>query len=160
MIHLLRTDSDNPDFQMLVQELDKHLQSINGDEQAFFTQFNALNHLRHVIVAYGGDTVPVGDTAPVGCGAMKPYSASVGEIKRMFVREDCRGRGIAQGILAELEALAKEEGCTSCILETSIHLDSAIKLYTKSGYVRIPNYGQYEGVKTSVCFQKNLLKIY
>ncbi|MCU0424678.1 MAG: GNAT family N-acetyltransferase [Candidatus Kapabacteria bacterium] len=150
MISYIRTNSDNADFQALVQQLDQHLRAINGEEQAFFTQFNATNQLRHVIVAYY-------EGIPVGCGAMKPYSETIGEIKRMFVREEYRGKGIAQGILAALEMYAKETGCTSCVLETSRHLVSAINLYKNSGYEQIPNYGQYEGVEMSICFQKNLV---
>jgi len=82
----------------------------------------------------------------------------VAEIKRMFVRPERRGRGIARSILSELETWAGELGFLECILETGLKQPEAIELYRKSGYETIPNYGQYEGVENSVCMRKSILK--
>ena len=60
-------------------------------------------------------------------------------------------------ILHELETWAKELGYEKCYLETGIKMPEAIKLYEKSGYSLIPNYGQYIGVETSRCFEKQLI---
>ena len=43
----------------------------------------------------------------VGCGAFKEFEPKIAEIKRMYVRENMRGRGIAGKILAELETLGE-----------------------------------------------------
>ncbi len=147
MTEYRRTISQNTDFQMLIQLLDKHLSMINGDDDTFFAAFNTVEQIHHVIVAYC-------DGKPVGCGTFKGFADDTAEIKRMFVLEEYRGRGIAQGIVAELEAWAMETGFSVCLLETSKKLASAIRLYQKSDYVIIPNYGQYQGVETSVCMQK------
>jgi GNAT superfamily N-acetyltransferase len=72
----------------------------------------------------------------------------------MFVRPGFRGQGIAGSILRELEAWARELELESLILETGKAQPEAIRLYTKSGYEIIPNYGQYENVANSVCMQK------
>lgn len=154
-IRYTRTDAHNPDFQGLVRLLDAHLTSINGDDDTYYAQFNGIQHLHHVVVAYSND-------APVGCGAFKEFRDEqhphgTVEIKRMYVKENERGRGIAQGILEELERWAREEDYTSSVLETSSHLASAVKLYEKSGYERIPNYGQYVGMEMSVCMIKVLV---
>ncbi len=74
----------------------------------------------------------------------------------MFVRPEIRGKGIAFEILTELEKWATELNFTSSILETGYKQPEAIRLYEKSGYALIPNYGQYEGVENSVCMKKNL----
>lgn len=149
MIELIRTTSDNPDFRSLVALLDQDLRHRDGDEHAFFAQYNKLDKIHHVVVAYGAGKL-------VGCGAIKAYSPAIAEVKRMFVPEQHRGQGIAGQVLQELERWAKELGYTSCILETGKRQPEAIRLYEKSGYTSIPNYGQYAGVESSVCFQKNL----
>lgn len=93
----------------------------------------------------------------VGCGAFKEFNDETVEIKRMFVPDEQRGKGIASKVLKELEAWALELGYTTCILETGKRQPEAIALYKKNGYELIPNYGQYAGVENSVCFQKVLL---
>lgn len=74
----------------------------------------------------------------------------------MYVKESLRGRGIASEILVQLEDWAKESGFSECVLETGEKQPEAIALYNKSGYIRIPNYGQYATVITSVCMKKKL----
>ena len=89
---------------------------------------------------------------------VKPYQSATAEIKRMFVRENVRGRGIAGEILVELETWAKEIGYSECILETGVKQPEAIRLYEKSGYEIIPSYGQYLNVANSVCMKKSILR--
>ncbi|MGI8882616.1 MAG: GNAT family N-acetyltransferase [Pyrinomonadaceae bacterium] len=146
-LNLVRTDSDNVEFRELVALLDADLAVRDGAEHSFYAQFNKIDKLREVVVAYENETA-------VGCGAFKEYEPNVAEIKRMYVREDERGRGIAGKILAELETWAKELDFSECILETGLKQPEAIRLYQKSGYETIPNYGQYEGIKNSVCMRK------
>ncbi len=72
----------------------------------------------------------------------------------MFVLPEKRGIGIASTILKELEKWTSELNFRKCILETGIRQQEAIALYKKNNYNPIPNYGQYEQVKSSVCFEK------
>ncbi|ESU28975.1 N-acetyltransferase GCN5 [Flavobacterium limnosediminis JC2902] len=147
-MQLVRTTSENPDFKYLTQLFDTYLIDIDGDEKDFFAQYNQI-YLQNVIVCYE-------DAVPVGCGALKEYDSETGEIKRMFVHPEHRNKGIANSIVLELEAWAKELHFTACILETSFKLEKAIALYKKFGYLEIPNYGQYIGVDSSVCMRKNI----
>lgn len=149
MLRYLRTDAANADFRSLVIALDADLNMRNGESQAFFTQFNTLDAIKHVIVAYDGQT-------PQGCGAIKEYEPGTMEVKRMFVQSQQRGRGVASAILHELEAWAKEMGYTKCILETGQKQFEAVALYHKNGYLVTPNYGQYAAVADSICFEKKL----
>lgn len=96
-----------------------------------------------------------GDEA-VGCGAFRPVQDDCVEIKRMFVRESCRGRGFSKLILRHLEELAQRRGCRRIVLETGVKQPEAIGLYESAGYVRIPNYGQYAGNPDSVCFARSI----
>lgn len=146
---LKRTDSENPDFQNLVTALDKVLAFLDGEDHAFYAQFNKTDHLKNVVVWYEGDEA-------LGCGAFRPYDAETVEIKRMYVKPEHRGKGIAHAVLEELEQWANELGYPTAILETGYKQLEAIGLYQKAGYQIIPNYGQYENIDNSVCMKKNI----
>lgn len=144
-----RVDSNFPDFQELVKLLDVDLAVRDGEDHAFYYQFNTITQLKHCVVLYQEDI-------PVACGAFKIYSDKIAEIKRMYTAENFRGNGFASAILQELEIWAKELGYQKCILETGINQPEAISLYQKIRYQKIPNYDQYKDVETSVCFEKEL----
>ncbi|TKC63903.1 GNAT family N-acetyltransferase [Pedobacter hiemivivus] len=149
MIAFVRTDSTNQDFIDLVKLLDKDLAVRDGEEHSFYAQFNKIDLIENVVVAYENEKA-------VGCGAFKYFDDLTAEIKRMYVLETARGKKVASKVLIELEAWAKEMAFNKTILETGIRQPEAIGLYGKMGYAIIPNYGQYEGVENSVCFEKAL----
>lgn len=149
MIHCIRTNSDNEQFQKLVGELDSDLRIRDGEDHLFYAQFNKIDTIKKVIVAYENEL-------PVGCGAIKEYVGDVMEVKRMYVLPGNRNRGIASTILKELERWAIELKMSKLLLETGINQPEAIALYKKSGYAPIPNYGQYENIINSLCFEKVL----
>jgi len=151
MIRTVRTNSEHEDFIHLVSRLDKLLAEMDGREHAYYNQFNKIDKIRHVVLAYDGET-------PVSCGAIKEYDAETMEVKRMFTRDDYRGKGFASQVLAELESWAHELRYAKCILETGRRLPDAVRLYKKGGYLQIPNYGQYVQMENSICFEKNLMK--
>ncbi|MGN7759654.1 GNAT family N-acetyltransferase [Chryseobacterium sp. 22532] len=144
-----RTDSSNIDFKNLVKLLDADLAVRDGEDHEFYHQFNSIDMLKNCVIVYFDDTA-------VGCGAFKPFSEDTVEIKRMYTDPERRGKGFASKILNELEIWAKEERYNRCVLETGIKQPEAIALYEKSGYKRIPNYGQYIGINNSVCYEKIL----
>jgi GNAT superfamily N-acetyltransferase len=149
MISIQRTDSKNQNFIALVEQLDADLGERDGEEHAFYHQFNSIENLKYAIVLYT-------DKKPVGCGAIKAFDSTTMEVKRMYTLPEMRGKGLATTILKELEHWAFEIGYKTCILETGKRQPEAIALYTKNGYEFIPNYGQYEGIENSVCFQKDV----
>lgn len=148
MIILKRTTSDHPDFEKLVLLLDKYLAILDGDDHAFYAQFNKSSALKNALIAYQDET-------PVGIGAYKEFE-NAAEMKRMYVLPEQRGKGIATQILIELEQWAKEEGYTTSLLETGQLQKDAIALYTKLGYEKTDNFGPYIGVDNSVCMRKTL----
>ena len=149
MIEILRTDSTNHDFIKLVKYLDAYLAVIDGDDHLFYSQFNTVDEIKHVVVAYKNGK-------PFGCGAIKKFTKNTMEIKRMYTSPEGRGKGIATRILAELETWATELSFEKCVLETGKKQTDALGLYKKNGYIVIPNYGQYAGVESSVCFEKEI----
>lgn len=151
LILLHRTNSTHADFIELVKKLDADLAIRDGNEHAFYAQFNAIDKLNNVIVAFIGDVA-------VSCGAMKEIEPGTMEIKRMFTLPEYRGKRIATKVLAELETWGLELGFDRFVLETGKKQPEAIALYTHCGYAVIPNYGQYAGVENSICFEKMLHK--
>ena len=149
MEKLIKTNSENPDFIDLVKLLDKELQKRDGDEHSFYAQYNKIDKIKNVVVAYYNDVA-------VGCGAIKEHTNDTMEVKRMFVKDEYRSKGIATKVLIELENWTKELGFSKCILETGLKQPEAIRLYKKNNYKVIPNYGQYAGVDNSVCMEKVL----
>jgi GNAT superfamily N-acetyltransferase len=147
MFELKRTTSNDSDFQTLVHLLDKELAVRDGSEHSFYAQFNKTDTIKNVIVYYD-------EGAAVGCGAFKEFDKRTVEIKRMFVHQNFRGKGIGAVILKELERWAAELNYSASILETGKKQPEAIRLYQKAGYAIIPNYGQYEHVENSVCMKK------
>jgi len=82
---------------------------------------------------------------PIGCGALRPlFENEIVEIKRMFVKHEYRGNGIAKLLLKKLEETAIQMGYIKIWLETGDRQPEAIQLYEKSGYSRIPDYGNYK----------------
>ncbi len=149
MVQILRTDSNHPDFVALVKALDHYLRVQDGEEHAFYAQFNKIENLKYVLIAYHQNEA-------VGCGAIKPFDIQSMEVKRMYVKPAYRGQKIASQLLTALENRTRELAMSRCILETGKRQPEAIALYEYSGYQRIPNYGQYQGMDNSVCFEKQL----
>lgn len=149
MIKIIRTNSDNQDFIGLVKYLDADLAERDGIDNSFYAQFNKIDKIKYVVVAYENDK-------PMGCGAIKEYAPNTMEIKRMYTSPDSRGKGIATKVLTELERWATELSYEKCILETGKRQPEAIGLYQKNGYKLIPNYGQYAEIENSLCFEKVL----
>lgn len=149
MLEIKQTNSSNKDFQNLVKELDAYLKITDGEDHNFYNQFNGLDKIQHVIVAYKNNIA-------IGCGAFREFDSTAVEIKRMYLNPKERGTGIASKILQSLEVWASNLGYKRTILETGDRQVEAVKFYEKSGYNRISNYGQYAAMENSNCFEKIL----
>jgi GNAT superfamily N-acetyltransferase len=149
MTRTIRTNSKHSDFIQLVDRLDKLLADLDGRDHDFYNQHNKIDNIKHVVLAYD-------DNLPVSCGAIKEFDPKTMEVKRMFTLDNHRGKGFATLVLTELEKWALELGYSRCVLETGKRLPDAVRLYGKSGYQLIPNYGQYVEMENSICFEKKL----
>lgn len=77
---------------------------------------------------------------PVGGGGVRAIGVGLGEIKRMYVAPQWRGRGIARQLLVALEAEARALGFLTVRLDTGTAQPDAQHIYETSGYRRIPDY--------------------
>jgi GNAT superfamily N-acetyltransferase len=92
----------------------------------------------------------------VACGGVCRFDEVRGELKRMYVVPEARGRGLGRLLLTELEAAARRLGYSALLLETGTLNHEALGLYTASGYEPIPCYGAYATRAISVCYEKRL----
>jgi putative acetyltransferase len=148
-LDLIRTNSDNPDFRTLIQELDANLRERNGDLMDIYDQHNIIEQNGTVVIAYLNNE-------PAGCGCFKTYDKQTAEIKRMFVRQQARGKGVSKLILAELENWARSLHFSHTVLETGAKQSEALSLYPAMGYLSVPAYGPYVKLPDSYCFKKAL----
>ncbi len=147
--YLIKTTSNNPDFLKLVDKLNAHFSPLNGEKDDFYGQFNTLDALKNVVIAYQNGQA-------IGCGAIREFGDNSMEIKRMYVVPECRKGGIASSILRHLERWAQQLGYSETILETLKSEEKVVHLYAKNGYQITQNYGPYIGVESSVCMRKKL----
>lgn len=124
IIQLKRTNSDNKDFIDLVTYLDEELAERDGEDTAFYSQFNNIDVLKHTVVAYKNNVA-------IGIGAFKKFNKEAVEVKRMYVLHSNRRDGIAIKILTELEHWANELSYKKCILETGKKQFEAVSFYKK-----------------------------
>ena len=97
------------------------------------------------------------DGAPAGCGGIQLFGAEYGELKRMYLRPQFRGRGLAARLLEHLAAYARARGVTTLRLETGIYQSAAIALYERSGFRRVAPFGAYQPSPHNIFFEKRLL---
>lgn len=149
-VKLTYVEPESEDLQLLIHHLDKDLLQRYPEEEIFGIDFTdeKVNDIVF-IVAYHNDI-------PVGCGAIKPIDEEATELKRFFVEEAYRNKGIAQQILFELETRAKAELFQSIKLETGEEQPEAISFYKKHGYSIIERFGPYVDNESSVCYEKKL----
>lgn len=151
------TDAKNSDFKNLCMQLDQYLNNTNGEQQnTIYDQYNHTDDLHSVVMIYD-------NKIPIACIGIKKYVpledekklVNSVEIKRMFVKSEYRGQGLAKTMIDALETKAKTDGFKKMMLETGMKMNSAIGLYTSCGYQKIDNYGPYKELSDSVCMCKS-----
>ena len=118
---------------------------------------NAAFLSRHgvfLMATVAGQAIGCGGIQPVAVEEDKEASLLTGEVKRMYVTQGWRRRGVGAAILAALEEQAQALGYRRLVLETGDRQPEAAALYTSGGWARIGPFGPYVGDPTSVCFEK------
>jgi len=149
---------DDPDAAMLRDTQQAEMRALYGDEDEP-VPFREPAAITAMVVLRADDV-------PVACGALRRVTLGswgdgapgpgTGELKRMFVRRQWRGRGLSRLVLAELEDRARAQGLHRLVLETGDLQTAAVALYESAGYVRTAPYGGYADSPRSLCFAKDL----
>jgi ribosomal protein S18 acetylase RimI-like enzyme len=146
MFAIAAADPDSPDARVLLAELGAALADITGsDGSASFDAADVRGPRACFLVARAAD----GSLA--GCGALRPLTDDVAELKRMYARP---GSGAGANLLAALERQALAFGYRDVWLETRRVNLRAVAFYQKHGYHVIANFGKYVGRPEAICLGK------
>lgn len=141
--------ADQPAVRELIAELDAYLYSLYPAENVYALDIASLCH-PSVFFAVVRDTTGT----PIGCGAIviKP---EYGEIKRVYVRPQARGQGVARRLMESLEAKAVQNGSRTFMLETGPTQPEALTLYERMGYQCCGPFGDYPDDPFSIFMWKH-----
>ena len=150
-ITIIEQRPDSPDAMQLIAELETHLDA-NSYPAESRHGLSAARLLREGVTFF----VTRYDGTPAGCGGVKLFDAEYGEVKRMYVRPQYRGLGLAKLMLDRLAEYARERQVSLLRLETGIYQTEAISLYERFGFQRRGPFGEYKEDPLSIYFEKQL----
>ena len=157
-IDLVPTGFDDPVVRALDEEVQQvYVERYGGRDETPMAAEQFTPPRGHFVVGFL-DGLPVamgGWRLRTDDGATLPGNRPA-EIKRMFVREPARGRGLGRRVLAALERAAMAAGVDWLVLETGDRQPEAIALYRSAGYDDIGSFGFYADEEDSVYLGKRL----
>ena len=135
----------------LIEQLDEYQSSLYPPESNHLDSIDELSKTNAFFLA------AYIDAEICGIGSVKLID-DYGEIKRVYVPSNQRGKGIAKAIMKELESHLIKQAATYARLETGIYQKEAIKLYETLGYYSIAPFGEYKADPLSVFMEKKLVR--
>ena len=147
-ITIVTEHPDTPDAILLITELEAILEPLypRASRHGLSVERLIAEDVPFFVVRFDG--------VPAGCGGIKLVDTAYGELKRMYVRPQFRGRGLAKLILDHLAGYAQAHGVGLLRLETGIYQREAIGLYERMGFYRIPPFGAYREDPLSLCYER------
>jgi putative acetyltransferase len=142
---------DTQDAVTLVDELESYLQPHYPPESRH--GFSVEKLLQEAVAFF----VVRKEAIPAGCVGIKLFGTEYGEVKRMYVRSQFRGRGLGRLMLNHLVDYARRHNAGLLRLETGIYQTEAIALYERFGFQRIPPFGAYKEDPLSLFYEKHIL---
>ncbi len=153
-LRLAPLDPAHPGAQALIAQSEALMSTLYPAES---NHFEPAEGLRAPQGAFWGAWL--GD-ALVGCGGVKHHAPAdgpaYGEIKRLFVLDSARGRGVAKALMSRLEAELLDRGVKLARLETGIRQPEALALYRRLGYGERGPFGAYLPDPLSTFFERVL----
>ena len=140
------SDVSAPEVLQLFSELDDFFLDFLGDDREYYHRYcREGENICGVWVAYID-----GVAWTAGCAAYREKPDGVGELKRMYVKKEYRGRGISKLLLAAVEDHAKRRGDRALCLSTRITLEPAVTLYRKHGFAETFRSGLYVEMEKNI----------
>jgi putative acetyltransferase len=152
MISVELIASPSHEVRELIAELEQILGAEYPPEQRHGLSIDAIfqPHVRFFVARMDGRAV--------GCGGVALFH-DFAEVKRMYVRPEARGRGVADAVLKRLEAEASAAVLAVLRLETGDRQLAAMRFYERAGFRRCNAFGAYaamppSAIATSVFYEK------
>lgn len=147
-MHAALESPDQPDVIALIADLDAYQDALYPAESRYALDLASLkkSNVRFVVARDSHGQA-------IGCGAVV-LDDGFAELKRMYVREESRGKGVARIVLAMLESSARDAGWSVFQLETGPYQPEALRFYARNGYARCERYGDYKDDPLSVFMRK------
>ena len=109
------------------------------------------------LAAFGAFLVARIDGHPAACGGLAPMAdPATLEIVRMYVRSEHRGAGLADQILAGLEAEARARDAHTLLLRCGPRQPAALRVYQRNGYTPRGAFAHHREHETNVFLEKRL----
>jgi putative acetyltransferase len=142
------------EVRVLVDELERVLAAEYPPEQRHGLALDAIfqPNIRFFVARLDG--------AAVGCGGVA-FLTGFAEVKRMYVRDAARGRGVAPALLARIEQEARDAGVALLRLETGVSQFAALRFYEREGFRPCAVFGDYatmapQEIASSIFMEKRL----
>jgi putative acetyltransferase len=153
-VEVLLVSAATADVSALVSELDQELSTHYSPEQRHGISLSAIfqPHIRFFVAYTNGRAA--------GCGGVALFP-NFAEVKRMYVRKESRGHGVADTILARLKRETLDADLTVLRLEAGMHSAAALRFYRRSGFQPCQAFEPYasmapQAIATSVFLEKQL----
>lgn len=139
---------DTPDAMALIAALEAELEPLypSKSRHGFSVERLIAEGVSFFVIRVHGQ--------PAGCGGVLLLNGEFAELKRMFIRKDFRGGGLARMLLETLEAHAWHLGAPLLRLETGIHQHAAIAMYERAGFKPIGPFAGYQEDPLSRFYEK------
>jgi putative acetyltransferase len=147
--HIREASPADPAVRDLIAELDAYNTALYPAESNHFDSPETLAAARVMFL------VVESTGRLVGCGAAK-HCGEWAEIKRMFLKPEARGAGLAMQMLERLLEWARQEGLSLARLETGHRSDGALQLYRRAGFQEIPAFPPYAPDPLSIFMERTL----
>lgn len=142
-MNIVSTSTSDSQVLQLFSEHDDFMLDFLGDDKVYYTRYSENENIESVWIAYEQDL-------PIGCVAYRKKSPDVGEVKRLFIKKEYRGRGISKQLFSVLKNHARSQGCRKLYLDTRITLEPAVSLYKSLGFDIIFQQGLYVQMEMTI----------
>ena len=135
-MNILSMDNADNNALYLFSLHDDYMIDFLGNDKWCYTRYSENENLENIWLIYS-------DNIPIGCIAYRTNGNGVGEVKRLYIINEYRGKGISKELLNTVECHAKEQGCNTLFLDTRITLEPAVSVYRSYGFNIVFQQGLY-----------------
>jgi putative acetyltransferase len=154
-LRIEKAEDPTDDIRALIAALEGELSPHYAPNQRHGLALEAIfrPHIHFFVARRAGEAL--------GCAGVAVYR-DFAEVKRMYVRPEARGQGIADALMDRLAEVARDFGIAVLKLETGDKQQAAIRFYARNGFSSCADFEPYssmppENIATSLFMEKALL---